>query len=637
MTEYWVSTKKHYCETCNCWISGHKVNIKNHEKSARHVENFKRLISESFKRKEQETKEKEFIEKELKKLDNVEKKFLSSLKGNEGVTQPPSSVTVNVPYSKDGSSSGNNAYQDNIHYHLGSKRPGNTNGNSADGKKWILMIHEDTGSLVFFNRLKNEITYEKPSDFYESLPEYETFSEQNGWFKYFDYNSCNFYYCNIYNGRSIWQYTAASIKSLIDFVKRCEDNVEKDEQYSNITDYSKINSSISKLPSKVNLNRSCYYAPFPQISTQMNHYTYSDLNLSNMHEGKITQQEKEEQPIPNSNTLISSTNRDCESKEQGDISKNYEKINDVFSLSSRNQNYGNAKDIGEESVYKTVEGCKEVIRRNKGDINMTDENSIINKDSEKVDYKNVTQEREQIKKEKNAHVEKENGKKKMCKNKSISFSFKNAKNASFSPDCKKEEDGGNTPNLPHLREEGWCTVQNDESSKPGEWQVVEGGKVNSITDENIEHIFYNIKSAEEIEDAEMKRMEEDLLNEYAAFDELYIKKKELENKELYLNQEFKFVNKPIYKKGISKNENKKVGFAKRTVRTMQNKKKISYILDVHACIYVYVNMSTNVNSHGHSYNFEVISRFPSTFYFVVEMLWGYRGDTVDMHRVQLSA
>lgn len=52
-------------------------------------------------------------------------------------------------------------------------------------------------------------------------------------------------------------------------------------------------------------------------------------------------------------------------------------------------------------------------------------------------------------------------------------------------------------------------------------------------------------------------------------------KKELDNEDLFLNKEFEFVDKPIYKKVIDKNANRKVDFAKRNIKAIKNKKKIT--------------------------------------------------------------
>ncbi|CAD7975946.1 unnamed protein product [Amoebophrya sp. A25] len=57
MTEYWVSTAKHYCKVCKIWISGHKRNITVHNGSKFHLENEKKMLKEGERRLKEEQKE----------------------------------------------------------------------------------------------------------------------------------------------------------------------------------------------------------------------------------------------------------------------------------------------------------------------------------------------------------------------------------------------------------------------------------------------------------------------------------------------------------------------------------------------------------------------------------------------------
>ncbi|SBT72583.1 U1 small nuclear ribonucleoprotein C, putative [Plasmodium malariae] len=456
MTDYWVSSKKHYCETCNCWISGHKVNIKNHERSTRHIENFKNLLNKSFKRREQETKDKEFIEKELKKLENVEKKFLSDLQKNDISNKSNSSINLNTCHSNNKnriSNSSNNITSNNVTNYVSS---------GQGNKKWVVMIHEDTGSLLFYNRLKNGITYEKPKDFFDYLPEYETFSEQNGWFK---------------------------------------------------------------------------------------------------------------------NNIINVTT------ERTGSSGNYEDINNAFSFNSYEQNCRDAKSTMVESTCKSDERDVKYVKCEKDKTHMNEENitnggnnsrgeSKLDKKSEKTYYTNIEEEKQLNKN--NLDIGNKN------KNTNISIFYKKADSTVSIPDDKKKKIHNKKENIektdkPNTREqiEEGDKVKIDLISKPGAWESVEDSEINTISNEKIEQIFYNIKSKEEIEKEEITQLEEDIRYEYSAHNEFYVKKKELENEDIFLSQEFKFVSKPIYKKAIDKNLNKKVEFAKRSIKSIQNKKKIS--------------------------------------------------------------
>ncbi|KAI4835973.1 zinc finger protein [Plasmodium brasilianum] len=590
MTDYWVSSKKHYCETCNCWISGHKVNIKNHERSTRHIENFKNLLNKSFKRREQETKDKEFIEKELKKLENVEKKFLSDLQKNDISNKSNSSINLNTCHSNNKnriSNSSNNITSNNVTNYVSSGQGNN--------KKWVVMIHEDTGSLLFYNRLKNGITYEKPKDFFDYLPEYETFSEQNGWFKYFDYNSNNFYYYNIYSSKSIWQYSVNTISSLINYINQCDEITEKNKNFSNPNENKVYSTKLDVIPNQENLNRSGYYESHFQNSAQNSYYgVNNNLNLLNR-EDEITVEDKGQEekiqmiltPKKEIDKLQSNSKNNIinVTTERTGSSGNYEDINNAFSFNSCEQNCRDAKSTMVESTCKSDERDVKYAKCEKDKTYMNEENitnggnnfrgeSKLDKKSEKTYYTNIEEEKQLNKN--NLDIGNKN------KNTNISMFYKKADSTVSIPDDKKKKihnkkeniEKTDKPNTQEQIEEGG-KVKIDLISKPGAWESVEDSEINTISNEKIEQIFYNIKSKEEIEKEEITQLEEDIRYEYSAHNEFYVKKKELENEDIFLNQEFKFVSKPIYKKAIDKNLNKKVEFAKRSIKSIQNKKKIS--------------------------------------------------------------
>ncbi|CRG95545.1 U1 small nuclear ribonucleoprotein C, putative [Plasmodium gallinaceum] len=551
MTDYWISSKKHYCETCNCWISGHKVNIKNHEKSFRHLENFKRLINESFKRKEKETKEKKFIEEELRKLDNVEKNYLSVLKKNDKLTQLDNSIDLNT-----------------------------VNSSNKDYQKWILMIHEDTGSLVFFDKINNQLTYEKPKDFFEKLPDYQTFSEQNGWFKYFDYNFNNFYYYNINNSEVIWQYSVSTINNFINLIKKYE-CYDRDKKLNNTRENIKQNITSDYLCNQINLNNNSYYNPYPVNFNQNSHFIYNNFNLLNIQEKinsqkndniEMTENKKEKEKIHMIiNSYNNSNNNDL--KNLDNTSNN----NDINNSRRRNNDFlSNSFDKTDENISKMKNKIDEKIEKSKTEIENEkcynlNQISITNKKN-KMDDKMLIDEK-QI--ESNADVEK---KKKMIE---INFSSKKKNNIFSSTYDKKEkiEDKKKNEKITdfenqHGKSDKCKKNECDETSKPGEWQKVQSNEINTISNECIEDIFYNIKSTEEIEEENIAHLQENIRYEYSTCNEFYVKKKELENEDLYLNQEFRFINKPIYKKNINKNPNKKVEFAKRNIKITKNKKGI---------------------------------------------------------------
>ncbi|GAB68665.1 hypothetical protein PCYB_135390 [Plasmodium cynomolgi strain B] len=469
MTDYWVSTKKHYCETCNCWLSGHKVNIKNHEKSARHIENLKKVISESFKRKEQETKEKEFLERELKKLENVEKKLLSDLNKNEISPHRSGDISLNVSNAHTNSRNGYRSSRSNNERINTSSIA--CSGNPASRKKWVLMIHENTGSLVFFNRLKNEIVHEKPNDFLEYFPEHESFVEQNGWYKYFDYNSNNFYYFNIYSSKSVWEYSLSRINSLMDFINRCEQGAQNNMSYGNNAE---------------NYNVYASYNPLINPAETALHMA------ENTKEGMIQQRSNNEGsniPVGDGSRVNSSTN--------------YGKLHDASPTKWANR-------VGENGERTAKEMDAQGGDTSPGGSNEMKEGNA----KEKPPYEMSESEF----KRSSTHFEE----KKIKAN--ISLSFKRAESGDTPPHDRKEEKGksnmgGEAPIVEN------STVQQDESAKPGTWEVVENNNVETISNEHIEQIFYNVKSKEEIEKEKIAQLEEDIRYEYSEYNEFYIKKR----------------------------------------------------------------------------------------------------------------
>ena len=59
MTDYWVSTQKHFCEICKVYISGHSRSILMHNMSKKHVETEKLMLREADKKQKQKKKDDE--------------------------------------------------------------------------------------------------------------------------------------------------------------------------------------------------------------------------------------------------------------------------------------------------------------------------------------------------------------------------------------------------------------------------------------------------------------------------------------------------------------------------------------------------------------------------------------------------
>ncbi|KJP88562.1 hypothetical protein AK88_01841 [Plasmodium fragile] len=552
MTDYWVSTKKHYCATCNCWLSGHKVNIKNHEKSARHIENLKKVISESFKRKEQETKEKEFLERELRKLENVEKKLLSDLHKNETSPHRTGDISLNVSNAHSKSRSGYRSSSNNERHNTSSI---GCSSKPAIRQKWVLMIHEDTGSLVFFNRLKNEIEHEKPKDFFEDIPPNESFVEQNGWYKYFDYNSNNFYYFNIHSSKSVWEYSLSRINSLADFINRCEQGAQNNINSGNHAAVANLSVSAGPVVSQhyPHLGGPSYYVNYPQMISKQCYNEYATYNpLMNTAETALHMTENSKEEIIQQGSNSGDSNIPAGDGGRVNSSTHYGTLHNVSSAKW-------ADGVGEDEDRVATGTHPQGGDTSEGGSNAMNEGNPKEKppcEMSGSDFKKSSTHFEENKKKAN-----------------ISLSFKRAENESTPLHGRKEKGKGSMGGEDQVVQSS--TVTEDESAKPGAWEVVENNDVETISNEHIEQIFYNVKSKEEIEKERIEQLEKDIRYEYSEYNEFYIKKKELENVEIYVNQEFKFVDKPIYKKVIDKNRDKKVDFAKRSIKGMKNKKKIS--------------------------------------------------------------
>ncbi|VWU49222.1 U1 small nuclear ribonucleoprotein C, putative [Hepatocystis sp. ex Piliocolobus tephrosceles] len=650
MSEYWISTKKHYCETCNCWVSGNKINIKNHEKGTRHIENFKKLISASYKRKEKEKQENEFIEKELKKFEDVEKKLLLNLKKNENLEINKSynietgniinnninigdnninigDNNINIGDNNINNGDNNNILSSNkniINTNINNNSVNIINSNNVNKKKWTLMVNEDTGRLIFVNILTNEICYEKPKDFYESIPECEIFSEQNGWYKYFDYNARNFYYYNINSKKGIWQYSLHTLNILNDYTKNYYNTLVKNTNNydsnnnnsnniaNNVKNYNttftttvlptekNINKNVNKnvninfnenVNENVNINmnyqNSQYY--LDKINGMNNIMTYNPVmkngieNFNNNFNYNFNNNLINNLVNNSVNNSVNSCNKKWETHEKlnEEISR-VNKISEMSHIDSINRNDENAKAIKNKMINTNINTLlvdSDENTKKEMNLHIVKKNTTNSENNDKVNYQAVSKDISVLKHDNILNIEQKKKKKK--NNINISFSYKNKNNIHLNTTDSRTEDKteqelkiNNTQNTQELTKNSSnynITELND--SKLGVWETVEDKKTKTISDDKIEEIFYNIKSKEQIEKEELAQREANINYEYSECNEFYIKKKELENNEIYLNQEFKFIDKPIYKKAIDKNLNKKMGFAKRNVKSIQNKKK----------------------------------------------------------------
>eukprot|EP01071_Lankesteria_metandrocarpae_P005877 Lankesteria_metandrocarpae@DN4156_c0_g1_i1.p1 len=103
MTEFWVSTPRHFCSICNCWLSGNRLNISNHENSERHVNNLQAYMRKARDR----AQEKERNEQEvLRELHRVE---AAALKTHLGIGPTCTALEAAQNYALQNSTGGKNS------------------------------------------------------------------------------------------------------------------------------------------------------------------------------------------------------------------------------------------------------------------------------------------------------------------------------------------------------------------------------------------------------------------------------------------------------------------------------------------------------------------------------------------------
>ena len=98
MSEYWVSTTKHFCKVCSCWIADNKQTIQNHENGVKH----KMAVQANDKKRKEERLHGAHSEKELKRqLAEIENAAKASLLANRseygGMFYPNASITAIKP------------------------------------------------------------------------------------------------------------------------------------------------------------------------------------------------------------------------------------------------------------------------------------------------------------------------------------------------------------------------------------------------------------------------------------------------------------------------------------------------------------------------------------------------------------
>ncbi|EAN32106.1 U1 zinc finger family protein [Theileria parva strain Muguga] len=201
MSEYWISTKKHYCEVCRCWLSGHSQNVKKHEASNRHISSLRNKMITSHKKKVEERKQKEFEAAEMERLNAITLEdptpaepsnklpFMDSMFQYGPLVQPIGDFETEK-----------RRIEQAIHRKLqGIEEP------EAVQKKdtrWMATIDQEDGTLIYCDRVTGVITKKRPKDFDGELPS-QAYLTSN-WVLKYDPNKRSRYYHNVQTNEVRW-------------------------------------------------------------------------------------------------------------------------------------------------------------------------------------------------------------------------------------------------------------------------------------------------------------------------------------------------------------------------------------------------------------------------------------------------
>ncbi|UKK02918.2 hypothetical protein MACK_003016 [Theileria orientalis] len=204
MTDYWVSTKKHYCEVCKCWVSGHLQNITRHESSIRHISTLRNKMMESHRRKTRKKKQDKFEEEEMKRLNtitldnpapaenNSSLPYMNDLFTYRPLMQPPLDFEAEKKRISKSINRTLAGYEEPEHVDL-----------NYNPTRWIATIDQDDGSLVYYNNMTGVRTKTKPKDFDGVIPSTAAHLTTN-WTLKFDPFKGRRYYHNMDTGEIRW-------------------------------------------------------------------------------------------------------------------------------------------------------------------------------------------------------------------------------------------------------------------------------------------------------------------------------------------------------------------------------------------------------------------------------------------------
>ncbi|GIX60631.1 U1 small nuclear ribonucleoprotein C, putative [Babesia caballi] len=203
MTDYWVSTKKHYCEVCKCWITGSALNVKNHESSARHISSLRTKIIESHRKQIAKKEQDAFEAAEIARLNTVtlDGPSIGESSGDTGLCSSPFYMhnrVLNPPVDKE-------KEQSRVLAALSRALAGAPMEDSEPNRNttWMAFIDQDDGTLTYYNNVTGLKTKNRPRDFDGVLPTSSSSLTSNWTLKY-DPSKGAKYYHNATTGEIRW-------------------------------------------------------------------------------------------------------------------------------------------------------------------------------------------------------------------------------------------------------------------------------------------------------------------------------------------------------------------------------------------------------------------------------------------------
>lgn len=198
MTDYWVSTKKHYCEVCRCWVAGDNINVKKHEATPRHISSLRNKMIESHKKQVAKQKHEDFLQEELKRLNTI---TVDNYKNLEHIQPTGSQGMSFLPGPHLRPKIGVNEEKRKISESISRKLAGFDGPEHVDintpKSRWTAFIDSNDGTLTYYNNFTGTKTKLRPNDFDGILPISSSSLTYNWALKYDPIKKSNYYYNSV--------------------------------------------------------------------------------------------------------------------------------------------------------------------------------------------------------------------------------------------------------------------------------------------------------------------------------------------------------------------------------------------------------------------------------------------------------